>query len=248
MRKYAPDREFDVLHLALDVKPDFNKRTVAGTARLTFKPIAKSLRELKLDAVDLNVSEIKGSSPIASYQVTAEQIIVTFQKPLPADKEASVEITYSAEPTRGMFFRTPEMGYKEGETQLWTQGEPSDHRHWYPSYDFPNEKFTSEVTCSVPVGMTVLSNGRLISQTTNSANESVTVTWKQEKPHVNYLVALVAGYFEKIEDKYKEIPFAFYTSPSDINEATNSYRNTKDMMAFFEKEIGVPFPWEKYYQ
>ena len=31
-RKYAPDRTVEVLHLALDVTPDFKRRTVAGTA------------------------------------------------------------------------------------------------------------------------------------------------------------------------------------------------------------------------
>lgn len=247
-RKYAPDREVDVLHLQLDVHPDFAKRTVSGTSRITFKPIGRELRELKLDAVDLSVSDIKGSETIASYHVGHEQIVITFAKPIPAGKEAHVEVTYSAEPVRGLFFRTPEMGYREGEAQIWTQGEPIDHRHWYPAYDYPNEKFTSEVTCTVPAGMVVLSNGQLISQTTNAANNTVTVTWRQSRPHVNYLVALVAGYFEKIEDKYKDIPLAFYTSPSDIKEAPNSDRYTRDILAYLEKEFGVPYPWEKYYQ
>ncbi|MBA4148683.1 MAG: HEAT repeat domain-containing protein [Verrucomicrobia bacterium] len=247
-RKYAPSREVDILHLALNVQPNFTNRTVAGTSKLLFKPLGKALHELKLDAIDLTIIDVKGSEAIESYQVAKEQIIITFAKPIPVGKEASVEVSYQAEPARGLFFRTTEMGYKDGETHLWTQGEAMDHRHWYPGYDFPNEKFTSEVTCTVPVGMTVLSNGKLISQNTNSAKDSLTVTWKQEKPHVNYLVALVAGYFDKIEDQYKDIPMAFYVPPSDIKEAANSYGNTKDMMAFFEKEIGVPYPWEKYYQ
>ena len=50
-RKYAPSREIDILHLALDVTPDFKERTVAGKATLRFKPIAQPLQELKLDAV-----------------------------------------------------------------------------------------------------------------------------------------------------------------------------------------------------
>jgi hypothetical protein len=49
-RKYAPDRKVDILHLALDVTPDFKQRTIAGKATLTFKPIAKPLDELQLDA------------------------------------------------------------------------------------------------------------------------------------------------------------------------------------------------------
>ena len=32
--------------------------------------------------------------------------------------------------------------------------------------------------------------------------------WKQDKPHVNYLVALAAGYFHTIEDKVGTLPIA----------------------------------------
>ena len=49
-RKYARDRFVDVLHLKLDVTPDFAKRTVQGTATLSFTPIARPLERLELDA------------------------------------------------------------------------------------------------------------------------------------------------------------------------------------------------------
>src|SRR5882724_4052568 len=246
-RKYAPDREIDILHLALDVTPDFKQRTIAGKATLKFKPIAKPFQELKLDAVDLAVESLTATEKFLGHQVTDKQIMVTFEQPISPDKEASVTITYRAEPTSGLYFRTPEMGYKEGDTHLFSQGEEIEARHWYPCFDSPNEKFTSEMICHVPEGMTVVSNGRLVSEE-KDPNGLVVVHWLQDKPHVNYLVSLVAGYFKKVEDKYKDVPLAFYTPPSEINEAPNSFRDTKDIMAFFEQEIGVPYPWAKYDQ
>src|SRR5947208_12571018 len=113
-RKYAPDREIDILHLTLDVTTDFKQRTIAGKATIKFKPIAKPFQELKLDAVDLTVESLTATEQILGYQVTDKQIIVTFEQPIPPDKEASVTITYRAEPASGLYFRTPEMGYKEG--------------------------------------------------------------------------------------------------------------------------------------
>ncbi|MBI4326355.1 MAG: HEAT repeat domain-containing protein [Chloroflexi bacterium] len=247
-RKYAPSREIDILHLTLDVTPDFKKRTVAGKATLRFKPIAQPFQELRLNAVDLNVQSVTATEKIQAQQVTDKEVIVTFSQPIAPDKEASVTIAYEAEPRQGLYFRTPEMGYKAGDTHLFTQGEAIEARHWYPCFDSPNEKFTSEITCRVPEGMTVLSNGKLISEEKDAASGLVAVRWHQDKPHVNYLLSLLAGYFKKIEDQYKDIPLAFYTPPSEINEATNSFQGTKDMMAFFEQEIGVPYPWSKYYQ
>ena len=246
-RKYAPDRSVDILNLSLDITPDFKKRTINGSAKISFTPIGKPLEELKLDAVELRVSNVVSTEKIAGYQVTDKAIVVTFEKPVQPGKQAEVTISYSAQPDLGLYFRTPEMGYLENETELWTQGELMDHRYWYPSHDFPNEKFSSEVTCHVPEGMTVLSNGKLVGETKDS-NGLVAVHWRQEKPHVNYLVTLVAGHFKKIEDKYGDLPLAFYVPPSEIKEAQNSFRTTKDTMSFLEKEIGIPYPWEKYYQ
>lgn len=247
-RKYVPDRAISVVNLAIDVTPDFKNRTVAVKTTIKFKPIALPLPELALDAVDLRVAVVQSSETMLDYQVTEEKIIVTFAQPIPADKEAWVMVEHHAEPAKGLYFRTPEMGYKRGDTHLFTQGEPIEARHWYPCPDAPNQKFTSEITCRIPEGMTVISNGRKVSEATEPATGLVAVTWRQEKPHANYLISLCAGYFKKIEDRYRDIPLAFYTPPSDINEAMNSFRDTKDMMAFFEEEIGVPYPWPKYDQ
>ncbi len=244
-RKYAPDRRADILHLALDVTPDFKARTIAGTATLTFKPIATPLEELRLDAVELRVASVTSSEKLLGHQVTDREIVLTFAPPIPIGKEARVTVKYSAEPRKGLYFRTPEMGYPE--THLWTQGEPSEARHWFPSFDHPVEKFTSEVTCRVPVGMVALSNGRQVSAQPGAGGLTA-FHWLQEKPHVNYLITLVAGQLKKIEDKHRDIPLEFWTTPSDLAAAPNSFRQTKHMMQFFEREIGVNYPWAKYGQ
>src|SRR5256714_5808370 len=247
-RKYAPDREVNILHLALDVTPDFKQRTLEGKATLKFKSMAKPARELKLDAVDLTVHSLTATEKIQGYEVTDEKLIITFAEPIPPGKEASVTISYHAEPAQGLYFRTPEMGYLEGDTHLFTQGEQIEARHWYPCFDSPNEKFTSEITCRVSEGMTVLSNGRLVSEEKDPVTGLMAGHWSQDKPHANYLITLVARLFQKIEDKHNNIPLAFYTPPSEIKEAASSFRDTKDIMAFFEQEIGVPYPWPKYDQ
>ncbi|HYV26084.1 MAG TPA: M1 family aminopeptidase [Candidatus Eisenbacteria bacterium] len=247
-RKYAPDRKVDILHLALDVTPDFKQRTVAGTATLRFKPIASALDELRLDGIDLQVSSITATEKTQGYQVTDKEVVISFEKPIPAGQEVSVTVVYRAQPSKGLYFRTAEMGYKPEDEHCFTQGEAIEARHWYPSYDSPNEKFTSEVTCHVPEGMVVLSNGRLVSEEKDAGSSLVAVRWAQEKPHANYLISMLAGHFKKVEDKYKDVPLAFYVPASEINEAASSFRDTIDIMGFFEQEIGVPYPWAKYYQ
>lgn len=246
---YAPDREVDIRHLALDVTPDFGKRTVAGRAVWTFRPIAKSLRTLKLDAVNLTVSSVTAEgAKVSATDNTGRQLLVTFAEPIPAGQEVKVVIEYRTEPMQGLYFRTPALGYRPGDEHLFSQGESEEARFWYPSYDYPNEKFTSEVTCRVPEGMTVISNGRMVGESRDAATGLTVVHWSQEQPHVNYLLSLVAGRFEKIEDRHRDVPLTFYTPPSEFAQAQNSFADTKDAMEFFEREIGVPYPWAKYSQ
>jgi len=247
-RQYAPDRRADVLHITIDVTPNFKNRTIAGTTTIKFAPISRPLAEFRLDAVDLDVSSVTSSAKIEGYSVTDEAIVITFEPVIPVGAETTVTVVYEAEPRQGLYFRTPELGYREGDTHLYTQGETHEAPHWYPNYDYPNEQSTSEVICRVPEGMTVISNGRLVSEQIDPASGLKAVTWLQDKPHVNYLIALVAGNLGKIESKYRDIPIAFYTPASQIQYAENSFKDTADMLEFYENEIGVPYPWDKYYQ
>ncbi|MGA2863926.1 MAG: M1 family aminopeptidase [Verrucomicrobiota bacterium] len=247
-RQYAPDREVELRHLALDVTPDFKRRTIEGKATLRFQPLARPLGELKLDAVDLDVRSVTATAELRAWQVTSDKLVLTFAAPIAPGREAKVTVAYRAEPSEGLYFRTPEQGYRPGDAHLFTQGEEIEARHWYPCLDAPNVKFTSEVTCRVPAGMTVISNGRLAGQERDPLTGLVAVHWSQDQPHANYLISLVAGYFKKLEAKYRDVPLAFYTPPSESKEAETSFRDTPDMLAFFEQEIGVSYPWAKYDQ
>ncbi|MBU6301664.1 MAG: HEAT repeat domain-containing protein [Verrucomicrobia bacterium] len=244
-RKYARDREIDVRHVRLELDPDFTRRGLAGVATLNFTPIAKPLRRLRLDAVDLRVGKVEASVPVEAWDADKTALTVTFAKPLEPDVEAWVTVRYEAEPRDGWYFRTSAMGYPEGDDHFWTQGEPEKHRHWFPGYDYPNERFTSEVICRVPAGMTVVSNGRLVEE--RAEGNRTRFHWHQEAEHVNYLISVVGGYFRRLEGKHGDLALAFLTPPSEFAVAENSFRDTAAILDFFEGEIGIDFPWAKYF-
>ncbi len=247
-RQYAPSREIDIQHLALDVTPDFTRRRVAVVTTLTFRPIALPLTVLRLNAVRLAIDEVTATAPVQAWQSEDEFLVVTFATPLPPDGEVTLTVRSQAEPKRGLYFRTPELGYRPEDMHLFTQGQAIEARHWYPCFDAPNEKFTSEITCHVPEGMTVLSNGRRVSSQPSPAAGLVAVRWHQEQPHANYLISLVAGHFRTLEDRLGDLPLAFHTPVSQFAEAELSFRYTKEAIAFFEQETGVKYPWAKYDQ
>lgn len=247
-RKYARDRLVDIKHLTLDVTPDFKARTVAGTVTISLTPIAQPLTTLTLDSVDLTIDQVTAeAAQVADRQVTDEQLLIHFANPVAPGTEVTVKIAYHGQPERGLHFRTPELGYPAGDTQIWTQGEAEEHRYWFPCYDYPNERFSSEVICHVPSGMDVMSNGSLVSSR-SGPDGLVKWHWKQSQPHVNYLIALAAGHFSKLNAQAGLVPLTLWVPPSEKDQAALAFRDTAAVMAFFQKEIGVPFPWDKYAQ
>lgn len=245
---YAPDRQVDVLHIKLDVTPDFAKRKVAGTASIRAKVIARPVQLLRLDAVNLSVHDVRcEGAEIDDFHTTRKDLQVAFTEALQPGTEFTVHIDYEAEPVKGLYFRTAEMGYPETDVHIWTQGETHEARHWFPCFDYPNERSSTEIVCHVPPDMTVLSNGQRMGEEIDVRGLKA-VHWLQEKPHVNYLICLVAGHLEKLEKKHRDIPLGFYTQPTLAKYAKNSFADTPAIMAFFEEEIGVPFPWVKYDQ
>ena len=90
---------------------------------------------------------------------------------------------------RGLTFIQPE-GRSHRPQQVWSQGEAQDNHYWFPTYDFPDDKMTWEVVATVPTRYTVVSNGRLVSDT-RMGNGLHSVHWSQDAPSATYLVSIV---------------------------------------------------------
>ena len=57
-----------------------------------------------------------------------------------------IRLKYSAKPKKGVYFVSADRdgGTLLHDAQIWTQGETEESRHWFPSYDFPDDKATTE--------------------------------------------------------------------------------------------------------
>ncbi|MCA9805624.1 MAG: hypothetical protein KC777_26820, partial [Cyanobacteria bacterium HKST-UBA02] len=93
--KYAPDRKVDIEHLALDLTPDFKKRSIAGSMTMTFKALGKPLEELVLDAAYLDIGTVTCDRALAGYQADNEKLTVTLAEPLPPGESAKLTVEYS---------------------------------------------------------------------------------------------------------------------------------------------------------
>jgi len=259
------ERVFDIKHVKLELTLDVENKGLHGTATHILTPINDGLTFVEFDAAELQIDKVVGwegwleghpqsisqgpssnNGTLLSYSYEDSKLRIDLGSPHKAGKETTIQIEYHCTPRRGLYFNAPDASYPGRPRQVWTQGEDEDSRYWFPCYDFPNERFTSEIIVTVPREWTTISNGRLVSVKENG--RAKTYHWSQEMPHPTYLMSLVAGEYTEICEEWNGSPILYYSPPGREEDTRRAFGKTPKMMQFFVDKIGVPYPWAKYSQ
>jgi aminopeptidase N len=246
--KWPRDRIVDITHIRLQVTLDFKERRISGTATHRLAAILDDIRELEFDAAEIEVASVRAGTQAISFDHSDEKLRIRLERALKAGDEIEVAIDYAARPRRGLYFVGPDEAYPNKPVEAWTQGEDEDSRYWFPCYDYPNDRVTSEVIATVPDTFTAVSNGSLVETTANPANRTRTFHWRHDVPHSAYLISLAAGEFVEVRDQAGSTPVLYYVHPGREEDARRAFGNTPKMIEFFERRIGVPYPYAKYAQ
>jgi aminopeptidase N len=243
-------RTYDVQNYIIRVSFDWPVKKVFGDTTVQLKPLASGFRELELDAVGMSFESIKldPAGTDLKYRTTSDKVIVGLDRCYSPDDLISVRFRYSTVPTKGVYFvdESKEQG-AEFDAQIWSQGEAEENRYWFPSFDFPSDKATSEEFITVPKDQTVIGNGERLADIEN-ADGTVTAHYKMPLPYSTYLTSFVIGKYVRVADNYGDIPLGFYVYPGKEAIAPLAFAHTKKMMQAFEELTGVKFPYNKYDQ
>jgi aminopeptidase N len=246
----AASRPVDILHIRLDLDVQLKAKTVAGSATIDFVAIQPT-RTLSLNAVGHEVSLVKvvgKKTGKVSFENSGETIDIDLGRTLSRGEKGRVQIDYRvSDPKAGLYFFQPSKAEPDVPLTVWSQGEPTANRHWFPCLDNPNERQTTELLATVDDGFEVLSNGSLESKK-KLENGRVKFHWKQAKPHVAYLVTLVVGEFEIGRTEWRGRPVTYYVHKNRATDIERTFRNTSKMLDFFSERFGIEYPWEKYAQ
>jgi aminopeptidase N len=248
-RNFPPDRLVDHLHLLLRLRfEDLDAKRFTAEQELRVRGIAPRTVILALDAVGLSIQGVTRDGAPTTFFADGREVFVTLDPPLESGQEALLGFVYECvEPPRGMIF-TPSDPRTGRAAEVHTQGQPEQNRHWFIGHDFPNERLSSELIIDLPAGLVASGNGRLIAQ--QEIDGRSIWHWKQEKPHVNYLVALVAGDFERvlIAPGSNGIPMTVWIPPGRAGDVERTFGRTGRMMDLFERRFGLAYPWARYDQ
>jgi aminopeptidase N len=260
----APTRINNLVHTKLEAKLDFEKAWLYGRASITLQPHFYPTDSLSLDAKGMQINEVSllrgtAKAPL-KFGYDGMVLKINLDKTYRATDKYTVFIDYVAKPNelqtqgsaairdaKGLYFINPRGEDKNKPTQVWTQGETEATSVWCPTIDKTNQKTTQEIHLTVPSKFVTLSNGVMVSQKKN-ADGTRTDYWKMDLPHAPYLFFIGAGDFAVVKDNYKGKEVSYYVDKKWEPVARKIFGETPAMMAYFEKILGVPFPWQKYAQ
>ncbi len=250
-KSFNRKRTFDVRHYIMRLSFDRAKKTVYGEATIRLSPLEKDFRTLSLDAANIKFSSItdETTDQKLEFRTDRKQVVITLDKPYDPEELISITLKYSAVPKKGIYFvdALREKGKIVRSAQIWTQGESEETHHWLPSFDFPDDKATTEKIITVRRGETVIGNGELVSKIDNP-NGTTTFHYRMPVAHSLYLTSFVVGRYEKITDNYRGIPLGFYIYPGQKSIVPKAFGKTKEMFRIFEELTGVEYPYNKYDQ
>jgi len=119
---------------------------------------------------------------------------------------------------------------------------------WWPLKDHiadePDDGAT--MTFTVPEELFCVSNGRLLDVTANQKNKTKTYTWTVNNPINNYNISVQLGHYVSIQDTINRNggveTLNYYVLDYHEEVATNHFKQSKDIIRFFEKYFG-DFQW-----
>ncbi len=247
-----PVRTVDLEHLALDLTVDVVGRSVSGSATWTAVPLRDGIRVVVFDQIALHIDAVQVDGADVGYRQTDHKLFVDLPPTTKRGTPLQLVVRYSATPTNGLHFRAPGKDSPDGYHEVWSQGEDVDHRHCYPAWDDPSDRFTYEGRFTADGQFSVASNGAHLS-TEDAADKPGWKTWHYaltEQDIVSYLVALAVGPYTVYEHHTAgQTPLETWVGPG-IDEATamRVTQHTEAMLALFQKETGVAYPYPVYRQ
>ena len=232
--------------------PDLTTLTFRGEESIAVT-VDEPVREIVLNAVELAVDEAvvvdarnREQRATVTLDEAAERCRLTFAEPL-ATGGGRLRLIFRGtlnDKLRG-FYRSV---YKDPggvtRTMAATQFEATDARRAFPCWDEPAFKAVFNVTLAIDPALTVVSNTRILSETTERGRK--VVRFADSIKMSTYLVAFVVGELEHTEpSRVGNTPLSVWCVPGKRPLAAFGQEIAVASLRYFEDYYGLPYPGDK---
>lgn len=231
--------------LHMDLKADFEKKTLSGFAELSLDWLDKSARTLDLDTRELTISKIEAQDAMGRW-APAKYSLDKFDQEkgqalhvqLPA-QAPKVRIHYHTAPTASALqWLTPAQTLSGKRPFMFSQSQSINARSWVPVQDTPSVRFTYTARIEAPQGL------RVVMSADNDPKATGKGGWKftMPQPIPSYLLAIGIG---ELEARTLGGRTGVYAEPLRMEAAAYELADTEKMVEAAESLYG-PYRWGRY--
>src|SRR5258706_111946 len=170
---YARNRDYDLQHSKIALRFDVEQKKVIGDVTHTLAILRDGTPKVAFDSVGLTIQSVTVNKAPAKFESTASKLIIPLPAPARSGDKFDVDIRYEGRPAKGLYFILPDKDYPDRPQQIWTQGESEDTRYYLPTYDYPNDRLTTETILTVPASWITVANGMENSSATTNTSSSL---------------------------------------------------------------------------
>ena len=183
---------YDVDQYLLDLSYDPLTDILAGTATITAKA-TQDLSAFNLDLDGMTVRGVKVKGRSAEFTRDAGELTVTPQRGIRDGSRFITQVRYDGVPeTISELFG--QSGFFHTDDGSLVIGQPHVAATWFPVNDHPLDKASYTFRITVPEGLEVVANGRLVDNRTRDG--LTTWTWEAREPMASYLATASVGQWD----------------------------------------------------
>lgn len=217
----------DVLNYDVTIEPDINAKSVKGSVLIR---VSTTSTAVEFDCGGLTIDKVSEGK----FSVENHKLHVSLP---PGKRVREIQIDFHGSPKYGIRFFPDRQ-------QVHTIFSTSQ---WMVCVDDPADKAMVTFKLILPSQLTAVANGELVSQRELPDNKRL-FEWRQSSPIPSYVIGFAVGPFHVVKEKRRNVELQYLATGYTAIEVRRIFRDTPDMLEFFEDRAGVKYADKTYTQ
>ncbi len=243
---YPKNDNIDVQNYSFNIYLSDSCDLISGEAVINILHSGKG-SQIQLDLVNINkdqkgmeVQSVLSDGKPVFWEHKNNSLLIKFDREKQDGDKSILLIKYSGIPADGLIIS--ENMY--GERTFFSDNWPDRARNWIPCVDHPYDKARVEFIVNAPGIYKVVSNGRLIDETTISDGRKLT-HWREDVAiPTKVMVIGVANFASQLAANVKGVDIWTYVFPENREAGFSDYSVASEPLKYYSDLIGE-YPYEK---
>jgi aminopeptidase N len=237
-------------HYVIHLEPDENQMRVDGAEAVEIE-VLKPTRQILMNAGDMKIWNATLSHSGVREKLVPQQDL--------AEQQLKFETAQDLRPgtyTLSFCFRSPINTESRGlflqhyqsngktETILASQMRPDKARQIFPCWDEPAFRATFQLSVKVDKKTSAVSNMPDVAEEPIGTDKKI-VIFGRSPPMSTYLVSLVCGHLDSIEDQVDGVKLRVFTIPGKAKLGSFALENERKLLTYYRDYFGIPYPMPK---